>query len=304
LARVGDSHGIATVLQGMPAAIAAIDEAGQTPLHVAAESGHLAAANLLVARGADVNARDSSGLTPLHLATALGLVRVLVDAGADLEATSFKRETPLQNAVRESRSAVASALVHSGARLDLKSAVLLRKEEEALALMRNDPQAGREIDFLREGVGHWAARRGAHRVLQSLSAEQVRAVSKQGHTPLHVAALKGDVDAMRILAAKDAGIDTVRCRGADTPLHLAAASGHVAAARLLLEWGAHPDHRNALGQTPLHYAARSSDNAGVIRLLVRAGARREARDIDGQTPYDMAQRCGSRELLAILSTGP
>ena len=48
------------------------NEDGSTPLHVAAEAGHKAVAELLIAKGADVNATDKSGATPLQIATQKG----------------------------------------------------------------------------------------------------------------------------------------------------------------------------------------------------------------------------------------
>ena len=45
------------------------DNAGWTPLHVAAYSGYKAAVELLAAKGADVNAKDEDGKTSLDWAT-------------------------------------------------------------------------------------------------------------------------------------------------------------------------------------------------------------------------------------------
>ena len=43
-----------------------------TPLHLAAQSGHLKIVMVLVQHGADVNAETSENWTPLHLASAHG----------------------------------------------------------------------------------------------------------------------------------------------------------------------------------------------------------------------------------------
>ncbi|QOJ78899.1 ankyrin repeat domain-containing protein [Infirmifilum lucidum] len=48
------------------------DKYGWTPLHYAADGGHLEVARLLLDRGADVNTRDNDGRTPLDLARAMG----------------------------------------------------------------------------------------------------------------------------------------------------------------------------------------------------------------------------------------
>ena len=45
------------------------DLRGDTALHMACDSKHIEAANILLTRGADVNARNNLGQTPLHIAT-------------------------------------------------------------------------------------------------------------------------------------------------------------------------------------------------------------------------------------------
>jgi ankyrin repeat protein len=57
-----------TLLIARHAQIAAADDDGETPLHMAAESGSVELAELLLAHHADVNARDAANVTPLHAA--------------------------------------------------------------------------------------------------------------------------------------------------------------------------------------------------------------------------------------------
>lgn len=59
-----------------------------TPIHIAAQNGHLELVKLLLDRGADVNATNAGGQTALHMATSYDLdavVKVLLAAGADGE---------------------------------------------------------------------------------------------------------------------------------------------------------------------------------------------------------------------------
>ena len=77
---------------------------GETPLHYAAQRGHVRAAELLVAAGADVNARDNdrNRLTPLHWAAIYGhskVVVLLLEHKADRTAKDWDGRTPLSHAI-------------------------------------------------------------------------------------------------------------------------------------------------------------------------------------------------------------
>jgi ankyrin repeat protein len=64
------------------------DSEGSTPLFFAAQNGHVAVVEVLLARGVNVNQADSEGTTPLFIAAQNGLlavVEVLLVAGADVE---------------------------------------------------------------------------------------------------------------------------------------------------------------------------------------------------------------------------
>ena len=78
-----------------------MDNVGRTPLHHAAQEGHLACASLLTIKMSidEVNAIDENGVTPLHMAAKNGHVKLcgaLLEAGArlDLKTTSVG-DTPL-----------------------------------------------------------------------------------------------------------------------------------------------------------------------------------------------------------------
>ena len=67
------------------------------PLHYAAHRGHIAVAELLIARGADVNADGDTWGKPLHLAAERSpqMVRLLLSEGARVDAPGRRGETPL-----------------------------------------------------------------------------------------------------------------------------------------------------------------------------------------------------------------
>ncbi len=61
--------------------------AGLSPLHLAAQGGHIEVMEVLLARGADVNARAENGQTPLHFAICFG-PKAFIDPLPDLTAAA------------------------------------------------------------------------------------------------------------------------------------------------------------------------------------------------------------------------
>ena len=89
---------------------------GWTPLHRAAREGRLDACRLLVDEGANVNATNVDDWSPLHLAAQMGHVdvcRALIRAGANVNATNNDDRTPLDLVIQyEQTEALAYFYVH------------------------------------------------------------------------------------------------------------------------------------------------------------------------------------------------
>jgi ankyrin repeat protein len=90
-----------------------------TPLHLAAKGGHHRVLRLLVDAKADVSALTSTGAAPLHFAAASGsrdAVTILLDAGADANVREPQWEqTPLMFAAASGRTEVVKVLLARGA---------------------------------------------------------------------------------------------------------------------------------------------------------------------------------------------
>jgi ankyrin repeat protein/catechol 2,3-dioxygenase-like lactoylglutathione lyase family enzyme len=194
---------------------------GGTGLHAAVR--HPDAVRLLLEYGADPNARDlGDNALPLHFAAGgapLEAVEALLDAGSDVQGTGDAHRLDVigwATCFGEARGDVADLLVKRGARHHIFSAIalgdvaLLRRvvEGDRDALNRRLSRSEQEQTALHyvvappDGLVGGMFRRGGHYdtldVLIELGAD-LEARDSQGRTPMQVAMLRGDQEAMRRL---------------------------------------------------------------------------------------------------------
>ena len=199
---------------------------GTTGLHLAVR--HPDAVRLLVEHGADVNARDDGdNALPLHFAAGggpLDSVRALLDAGSDVHGLGDVHQMDVigwATVFAEARRDVVDLLVERGARPHVFSAIALGDVDLLRRVVADDPQAitRRLSRFEQEQTAlHYVVapadglvgglfRTGDHYrtldVLIELGAD-LQARDAKGRTPLAVAMLRGDREAMRRLHAAGA----------------------------------------------------------------------------------------------------
>jgi ankyrin repeat protein len=121
-------------------------------LHVAAQSGHLAAVDLLLERGLDVNTREKGDDTyALHWAAAGGhvdVVRRLADAGGDVVGHGDDHDLEVigwascwDGCDDDAHRAVVDLLVSRGARHHIFSAISMNLADEVRRIVAADPSA-------------------------------------------------------------------------------------------------------------------------------------------------------------------
>jgi uncharacterized protein len=110
----GNADDVARLISDEGEDVAATDRALLTPLHVAAQQGHLEAARALLDGGAPVDAPDSYGNTPLWKAIFAfqggdpALLRLLLKAGADPDSKNNTDRSPRDVALTFDRPGIRS----------------------------------------------------------------------------------------------------------------------------------------------------------------------------------------------------
>jgi ankyrin repeat protein len=255
----------------------------------AASEEHPDVVKVLVEAGANVNARSKTGFTPLLFAVRQGDIesaRLLLAGGADVN-----------DATPPTKSLAAAGMIATRATLDRTTALLVATgsghEKMALFLLENgaNPKVpdGRGVTPL-----HSAIQRGM--VKELVPALLARGVdvnarllvshganpltpTKEGTTPLMVAA----------------GMHWNHIGKSRTPVEERNA---LEALKLTVELGGNVNDKNIDEQTALHAASYLAGDA-IIQYLVEKGGNLNAKDRFGQTPYSIAAYIKPDESLLI-----
>ena len=283
----GGHDEVVSFLLDQGADIQARDIDGDAPLVWAVARGHLSTTNLLLDRGADINAvnfTETSALLFAVRANRLETARLLIDRGADLELANDYGRTPLLWCARETGNYdMAVMLLDAGANLDATD----RFESTPIELVSWRGFTDLVNLFLDRGCrlpgeGHAAntmldnaTSKGLDRLYLKLLDNGVEVDTRADISGswLHRAATGGSTVILEDLLRRGAEIGAVDGYGW-TPLHHAAHWGKIDAIRFLLEKGADPEVRTRSGWSARNLA-EDREWTGVVEILdVGASPRR------------------------------
>lgn len=169
------------------------------------------------------------------------------------------------------------------------------------ALVNAEPNLLTERTGLGETPLHYLAVENQYEAVQLLIARgaSVNTVNDCGSTPLSDAASLGYEELVQLLL--DHGAELHVPGQSEPVLHGAVGHGTVQVVRRLLAAGASPNEVDDMGRTALHIAAEDDDCEEALQLLLTAGAESSKCDLFGETPLDVADRCGSSRCAGILA---
>ncbi|PAA72873.1 hypothetical protein BOX15_Mlig010600g1 [Macrostomum lignano] len=245
------------------------------PVHLACKTGKLAVVKMLLDARADVNFLNRNGGTALFVASQHGrdeLVDLLIASGALVDAEVMKGCTSLYIAAQQGHQGVALRLIKAGAHLDV--------------------QMGTGMTPL-----YIASQNGHHDVVGLLISAQANVDLQQssGAAPLHIAAQCGHLTVVEQLIRANANVD-LREGSGGTPLFVASQRGHREVVDALLRAGANPDVPMEGGVTPLFIAAQFA-HQGVVSSLIASRADVNRAKCTGATPLYLVAQNGQTQLV-------
>ena len=278
-------------LVGAGADVNARTDIGVTPLWLAAQNGNVDIVRTLLAAEADPNVILRSGETVLMTASMAGdgeVVRALLIAGADPNPAVTREQTALMWAANNGHAGAVAALIEYGADIEAQSLVRSQyvkseKEQDSNPAYKFWIEQGGNTPLI------FAARSGDLETVRHLveAGADINRVSAFGTSPAIMAIHGGNAKVLDLLLT--AGADPDSAIAGHTALHAAVLRGNLEAVEVLLRHGANTEallekptparrqstdynfHNALIGATPLWLAARFSE-PGIMEALIAAGA--------------------------------
>lgn len=197
---------------------------------------------------------------------AVGKLKKLIDAGADIDVPNRIGITPLMYAVYNGHTECIKLLLTAGADINRRGL------------------GGRSVLHFAIGSSNGPLFSEILKILIDAGAD-TNATDNDGWFPLHTAAAAGDEFSVRLLISLGTDIDPVDALG-ETPFHRCARNNHCNIVRVLAGAGADINRQDGYGNTPLHYAA-ANVSVKAMRIFLKAGSDLHIKNYDEKTALDL-----------------
>ena len=264
-----------------------------TPLHQVAD---IVAAKILLNAGANVEAENKGKETPLHTCDDVGILTVLIKAGnANLEKTNYSGQTPLLAAI--------------------SNICIARKNLEVILALIDHGADVNAVDKEGNGVFHFAIKKYRHEFPEGLIARlcaagaDINRPNNWGEAPIHLTKIEiskafqffnlnfpKKTTRFEILVAAGARLSRTTANVSRTPLFKwvneslcdANETDLPEILATLVQYGAPLDITDDQGRTLLHEAAKGVRHKAQIQFLLENGLDPKATDKEGSTLWHEA----------------
>ncbi|XP_011922405.1 PREDICTED: ankyrin repeat domain-containing protein 6 isoform X6 [Cercocebus atys] len=276
----------------------AVTKHGRTPLHLAANKGHLPVVQILLKAGCDLDVQDD---IPIFMACSLyyatpGANSLLLPANP---VNSHWSADAISDWSMSNHIAPASEIVQ-----DAVAAVKAMKEDKNKknhrGKVRKDPRRSEREKEGDQTALHRATVVGNTEIIAALIHEgcALDRQDKDGNTALHEASWHGFSQSAKLLVKAGANV-LAKNKAGNTALHLACQNSHSQSTRVLLLAGSRADLKNNAGDTCLHVAARYN-HLSIIRLLLSAFCSVHEKNQAGDTALHIAAALNHKKVAKIL----
>ena len=242
-------------------------------LRDAIKASDLKSVTAILKKGVNLQEAFNRGWSALHFGCKAGnldIVRVLLDYGADVNATTELWRTPLDEAVHFRHEPVADLLRLQGGKRGIEITLQGAISSGNLAWVKKHLAAGAELNHL-----------------------------TLGELPIGLALARRQWNIARYLLGKKPDVTRTQSEG-DTPLHIAVENcAPQSLLKAILRLGADVNALNKYGQSPLSLAARVEDEAAV-KFLIAHGANPKSGGVDDISPVSEALKHDNYELARLL----
>lgn len=304
----------------------AVNTAGQTAAHLAAQSGLIKITDKLVSAGADIYAKDTFGRTPLMYALShqkYDMAKFLIDFGASCDDADYENNTVLMYAVHpslEKNFSLMNDLVSISTNINETNqnghTVLdMAVSSQCVSLVHQLIQNGADIDSGR--LLNSAVENGDLPCILEVFRETLkkhstypeqmdnatllncRHVGLKGGTLLLTAIMSDKVDLVENLLNLEADADLI-CYN-KSPLEAAVQMNNVKMVDVLLRAGADVAQTNEDGNTPLMVALAENKSKQVIARLLSADKNIHRKNKKGVSARKMLFQRKDKDLLRLVS---
>ncbi|RUS85021.1 hypothetical protein EGW08_007205 [Elysia chlorotica] len=256
-------------------------DTGDSGLHMACRKKDLDCVKLMVDAGVDLDLKNKDGQTAVHVATWEGdesILRYLYSVGASFNLHDKLERMPLHIAAERGFTGLVEFLISHC------KAPLTDRTRDGNTLIHVASKFGHPetaLAFLKRGV-------------------PLLMPNKDGAICLHVAAMMGHTAVVKALLAKGAAVNAVTKDG-QTALHLAVKYKKPQVVQALIGSGAQVETKGGeFMETPLHIVARTEGGETCAEMLFKSGANVNSTRENGETALHVSARYGRLSVLRSL----